>query len=353
MNPNVDLNQNNRNFLKAEIIDKKVLSAEENPGYYPSNDQSLNTNFIIQIDGENKKHEIYSDGLDYKVGDKIFVEKTIGNDSTEMVFLNQKIRLVEIYTSLFIFVFFIILLFGKKGVKAILSLATSILIIIYILIPLTIKGYNPVLVSSFVAMILLTSMMLITNGRNKITYSAIIGCFISIFITIILSYFTVEITSLTGKTDESWSYFNNYLNLNLNFSHLVITSMIIGVIGAVDDGAITQASVVNQLKQTNPHLSNFEYYKRAMEVGRDHAGAMINTLVLAYVASSLQVIMLIYTSTVPLYILINQEIVATEIFRSTIGSLGLLLAIPITTYVATVLINKPEKCDNHGCAHAH
>lgn len=343
MNVNTTSEPLKREFFEANIIGRKIIEREDLPSIDNSDNQILHTNFIIQATSGNNKgetFEVYSDGKDYMNGDKVFIEESIAPNQESYVFMNEKIRLTEIYSSILIFALVVIILFGKKGFKSLLSLFSSFMIIFFILIPLTLQGINPILVASGIAFLLLTSMMLITNGRNSITYSAILGCGISIFITIILSYFVVELTSLSGKTDESWSYFNNYLNLNLNFSLIVIASMIIGVIGAVDDGAITQASVVNQLKNTNPHLSAKEYYTKAMEVGRDHAGAMVNTLILAYVASSIPLLMLVYKSEVPLYILINQEIIATEIFRMTIGSIGLLLAIPITTLISVYMFNK-------------
>lgn len=148
-----------------------------------------------------------------------------------------------------------------------------------------------------------------------------------------------------------------YLTINTNntisLTLLVISSIIIGVIGVVDDAAITQASVVKELKSANNNLNKMEYYNRAMRVGSSHAGAMINTLVLAYLSSALPLMLLFYTGDIPFYVILNKEIVATEIMRSLIGSSGLILAIPITTIISVYMINKDDDCHKHFCGHKH
>lgn len=302
---------------------------------------------ILEGEYSGKIIETHSNGYFYKVGDKVFLENIKETDGSEYYNLGEAVRYDSLIMTIMLFIGVITIVFGKKGLKALFSLGVSLCIIFFILLPLTLKGYNPVLVASFISIILLFSVMLITHGRNKITYSALLGCSISIFITIIISYITIINANITGFVDETSSYL--YFNTEgiINFPLLVIASIIIGVIGVVDDGAITQAGIVAELKHANKNLSNAEYYKRAMRVGSDHAGAMINTLVLAYVGSSLPLLLLMYTSKLDPVFLLNKEIISTEIFRSLIGSVGLLLAIPLTTLFAVYLVSDRDREHTH------
>jgi uncharacterized membrane protein len=162
----------------------------------------------------------------------------------------------------------------------------------------------------------------------------------------------INISRVDGFIDEYSSFLKFGLENPISISLLVIASIIVGVVGAVDDGAITQAKTVAELKSVNKNLSNSEYYKRAMNVGQSHAGSMINTLVLAYLASSFPVMLYLYTSEIPFYILINQEYVVIEIFRSLIASVGLVLAIPFTTYLAVKFL-KEKDLENIDLIHNH
>jgi uncharacterized membrane protein len=150
--------------------------------------------------------------------------------------------------------------------------------------------------------------MLITHGRNRVTYSALIGSVSSVLITIIITYITITKASITGFIDDVDSGLFFATGGELNFTLLTIAGVIIGVIGVVDDASITQASAVRELKATNGNLTDLEYWKIAMRIGQDHAGAMINTLVMAYVSASLPVLLLFYNSTNSLMYLINKEI---------------------------------------------
>jgi uncharacterized membrane protein len=327
------------NSYKAEVVE--II---KNDG------DKLNPNYKLKIFTDDKSGRIVETGYGgtkYNLGDKVFVTHTTEKDGYEYYNIGEYVRHDSLIITLFLFISVVIIIFGKKGLKSLLSLSLSLCIIFYILLPLTLKGYNPVLIASLISVPLLFSVMFITHGKNRVTYSAMIGCSISIFITIIISYITIIKAKITGFTDETSTYLYYNTDGNINFPLLVIASIIIGVIGVVDDGAITQAGIVAELKNANSKLSNFEYYKRAMRVGSDHGGAMVNTLVLAYIGSALPILLLAYTTNISKLEMINKEIISTEILRSLIGSIGLLLAIPLTTLIAIKLV-KPS--DGH---HSH
>ena len=126
----------------------------------------------------------------------------------------------------------------------------------------------------------------------------------------------------------------------------------IGVLGVLDDIAITQAAIVSELYSSAPHLSKKEIYIKAIRVGKEHAGALVNTLALAYTGVSLPLLLLFSTSDSSMASIINQEIFATEIIRTTVGSIGLILTVPITTLLAVYAL-KNYKGKHHGHSHIH
>ncbi len=348
------MNQNKTQYIPGELIEIKNNTSSE----IYSNDKVLPPNYIIKFldkSGVSSTTEVYSEGNKYSVGDRVYVKQVQAPDSSYIA-LGDKIRSPEIYGSIFIFCAVVISIFGLKGFRALFSLTVSFLVIFLVLIPAMAKGYNPVLLSAGIATLLLALSMFITHGKSKVTYAALLGCSISIFITVLMSYAIIIYSKLGGYTDAGSYYIENGMSgpgSYINLSFLIIASIIIGVIGAVDDGAITQAKIVEEIKTLNKNITNYDCYKRAMNIGRDHGGAMINTLILAYVASSIPQLMFLYTSDIPLNILLNSEVVATEIFRATISSIGLLLAIPLTTYFAVRFIKVADLKDRVGDSHGH
>jgi len=322
---------------KAEILEIKTISTSTKR----EDDNKQYTIKILEGDHEGEIKTLTSKGYDYEVGDNIFI------DHTEDRFgdywnIGEILRYDVIAYTALLFLSVVIILYGWKGARSLVSLALSLGVIFFVLLPLTLTGYNSVLVTIFVSILLLVIVMIFTHGYNKVTLSALLGCAVAVLVTIIISYIVIIKARFTGFNSEEATYLYYNTAGILNFKLLAISSFIIGVIGVVDDAAITQAGVVRELKTLDRNLSTLEYYSSAMRVGRDHAGSMINTLVLAYAGSSFSLLLLLYTGDTPLLVLLNKEIIATEIVRALVGSVGLLLAIPLSTLFACYLIKDKD-----------
>jgi len=163
---------------------------------------------------------------------------------------------------------------------------------------------------------------------------------------------------LSGFGSDASVYLNFATDGKLDFAGLLLGSIIIGILGVLDDVSITQSSVVQELKAANPALQGKELYTRAIRVGRDHVASLINTLALAYVGVALPLVLFLSTSEAPLGQLFNQEIVAAEIVRIIIGSIGVILAVPFTTALAawwfgTRGVREGEVVPTAPCGHRH
>ncbi len=307
---------------------------------------------ILNKDRVGEIINIENDYTQLSAGDKFYLDYHLLEGGEESYAVAEVYRLNSIIWLSILFFALVIILGGKQGVLSLLSLGASFLAIIYILFPGIIAGYNPLLISGLLAVSILFFIMYVTHGFNRMTTAAFLGCFATISLTIVLSYLAVLSAKLSGfATDESI-----YLNFNtkgaIDFQGLLLGAIIIGVIGIIDDIAITQASVVAELRSITTGMSSRHIFARAMKVGRDHMGAVVNSLVLAYTGAALPLLLLVFSSDIPVIELINQEPIATEIVRTLVGSIGLVLAVPITTIISVILIKKGSSL-SQGHGHAH
>lgn len=351
-----ELIQDEMKTYKARVLE--IEKTYERPIYEGRTMQAQTVRVEI-LDGE-RAGEIVTFDNDYiilKEGQRFFLNHfTDLNDvETYMVFdIERKPQL------LFLFLFFavcVIALGGLEGARSLLALGVSIAVIVTILIPALVAGYNPLIVSSIVGSLILAVAIYSTHGLNMHSTIALAGTVGAVIVTSILAFFASSGTALTGKADEVAAYLDlNAVQGQFNFFNLLIASMIIGALGVLDDIAITQVAVVSELHTTDRTLSRFELYRRALRVGRAHVGALVNTLVLAYVGVALPSIMLMFQNQTPLLSIINIEYFATEIVRALVGSIGLIFAVPLTTALAVYILHGRKnipRFDGHEHPHGH
>ena len=293
---------------------------------------------ILEGDKSGQTVTLVNDYLPLQVGDSFFMNYLITIDGNEIYSVRDIDRRSALifFTLLFVAV---IIYFGRwQGLRSIMSLFGTFLVIIYFLLPLLLKGYPPVLTSSLIAAAILFLAIFLTHGFNRESGVAFSGTVIAVILTGILASVAVRMTRLTGFGNEEAVYLNFATLGNLNFSGLLLGGIIVGVLGVLDDIAITQVAVVRELKESVHNLSKKEIYHKAMRVGREHAGALVNTLALAYAGATLPLLLLFSVSQIEFGMILNQEAVATEIIRTIIGSIGLILTIPITTTLAVYFL---------------
>jgi uncharacterized membrane protein len=172
-----------------------------------------------------------------------------------------------------------------------------------------------------------------------------------VILTGVLAYIGVTFAHLTGFVSDEAVYLNLNTKGTLDFAGLLFGGIMIGALGVLDDIAVTQAAVVSELYNSASHLSKKEIYIKALRVGKEHVGALVNTLALAYTGASLPLLLLFSTSDSSISSIINREIFATEIIRTVAGSIGLILTVPITTMLAVWLLKGYK--GGHVHSHSH
>jgi uncharacterized membrane protein len=337
---------------KAEVVSVEGQRVAQIPGTNTPHTYQNITVKILNKDKAGQQVQIENDFRMMVPGDTFYLDYTVRTDGEALYIVGEVYRLDAILVLAALFLVLVVWLGGWQGIRSLLALVGSFLAIVYILFPGIIAGYNPVLISGLLAIGVLFFIMYVTHGFNRMTTAAFLGCLVTILITIVLSYLAVLYTKLSGFSSDDAVYLNFNTAGTINFQGLLLGGIIIGVMGIIDDIAITQASIVAELRALKEKLSTQEIFTRAMKIGRDHMGAVVNSLVLAYAGVALPLLLLVYTSNVPLVELLNQEILATELVRTLVGSIGLVLAVPISTILAVLVIKKGDHAHAHG-GHSH
>jgi uncharacterized membrane protein len=211
-----------------------------------------------------------------------------------------------------------------------------------VLLPGIYHGYPAVAVSIGVASLIILVGSYITHGFNKTTHAAVLGMIVTVAITGAGAFWAVHAAHLSGYNSEESVYLNFDTRGAIDMVGLLFGGIMIGLLGVLYDIAIGQAIAVEELFAAGAHLSHAEIYKRAIRIGREHIGALVNTLAIAYAGAALPILLLMQSSTAgPLYIM-NSEIFATEIIRILIGSIGLILGVPITTFIASYMLSEKK-----------
>ncbi len=339
------------NAKVSEVHEQKIQIDESNPSYDPNKpdpqySRIQDVTYEI-LEGPNKgvifssKNEIEGRifDLDLKKGDHVIVLLKQYEDGTYEGFATDYARSNAMIIFVVLFMIAIIVLGKWKGLRALISLIITVGAIFLILIPYSIQGANPLLLSIIISIAVTFATILIISGFTKKALSAILGTIGGLLFAALIAYIVGKISVLTGLSGEDARVL--YINRpDLDFGNIFFASIVIGALGAVMDVGMSISSAVNEIAQANPNLGPKELFKSGMNVGKDIMGTMSNTLILAYVGSAFPLLMLFYLNNFAALQVINFDFMAAEIVRSISGSFGLLLAIPITALFCSLLARR-------------
>ncbi len=288
----------------------------------------------IELELDNGRRQVRYDAIHLDVGDELLIAVTVGPDGMLNAYFVDYMRSHLLLILVAIFVVAILVMAGRKGLGALLGLAFSLLIVIGYIIPHILEGEDPVRVSIIGAAILLSVTLYLTYGWTMKTHAAVISMIFSLIITGTLAWVFVQSAKLTGAGDENALFLVQMVGTSINLRGLLLGGIIIGALGVLDDLVITQASAIFEIYDANPDLGLSALYKRATNIGQDHVAATVNTLVMAYAGAALPMLLVFSISEGDFGYLVNFSFVAEEVVRTLVGSLGLIAAVPITTFIA-------------------
>ena len=321
-----------------KIIDKKDIKREDGSTI-------TQQNLLLKgLDGKWKDKEVKFEGISevevasagtYEVGDKVLVQKSTDMEGVERYYIMDFVRRGYLYLLGFIFALIIILIGKMKGIKSLLGLIVSFFIIIKFILPKILDGSNPLYVGLIGAFFILTIMIYLTEGWKQKSHLAVLSVLISLSFTLIFSIIFTKLTRLSGMAQDEAVFLIGLTKNAINFQGLLLAGMLIGAVGVLDDVIVSQIESVKQIKEANPKLPNKKVFAMAFKIGNTHLGTMVNTLFLTYAGASLPLLLLFVVNQgafTSFSQVINNEVIATEVVRTFVGSIGVALSMPIATY---------------------
>ena len=288
------------------------------------------------------KRQLRSDDYDLTVGSRVMVSISKTPDNVINAYFVDFVRTTPLFWLTMIFAVAIIVISRWKGVRALLSMAFSLYLIIDQIIPHILNGDDPLWVSIIGSIILLGVTLYLTYGWNLKTHSSVISMVLVLLLTGALSGLFVIFTKLNGTGDENVMFLMQMMEKPLNLRGLLLGGMIIGALGVLDDLVTTQSAAVFELHHANPNFGFRALYNSAMRIGQDHVAATVNTLVLAYAGASLPMLLMFSLGHGNYGYIINFSFIAEEVVRTLVGSLGLIAAVPLTTAIAILFAQRAE-----------
>jgi len=281
-----------------------------------------------------------------EVGDKVLVLASPEIDGTTHFYITEHLRTWPLFFLALFFVALVVLVGRSQGARSILALILSFVIIMTLVLPLILRGFNPIVVAVAGSVLILGINIYLTWGINLKAHLAMVSIVISLIVTGLLALFTVEITRLTGATGEDVMSLINVGEYTVDFKGLLLAGIILCTIGVLDDVIISQISSVQQIKIASHHLTTTQLFVRSLRIGVDHLSSMTNTLFLAYAGAALPLLLLFYVKQEPFLSIsqiLNNEMIATEIVRTLVASIGLTLSVPFSTLIAAKFLKVKVK----------
>ena len=308
------------------VFEAKVLKGELK-GENITSDQTIYANYYPQQEP-------------VTVGDKVLV---FANTYTE----GMDWSMLEYYRSdsiLILGIIFaaVILVFGRfKGVNTLVSLAFTVLAVFAVFVPSVLSGQNIYVWAIVTCIYTIVMTMLLVNGADKKSFAAGMGCFLGVAIAGLLTVIMDKILMLTGMLNEDTLYLQMIQTQNpIDLKGIIFAAIVIGAMGAIMDVAMDIASSLNELRNNIPDISSSKLIKSGFNIGRDVMGTMANTLVLAYIGSSLSTTLLLVAYNVTFVELMNMELIVVELLQALVGSIGILMSIPMTSFICAAIYPK-------------
>lgn len=276
---------------------------------------------------------------DLDVGDEVVVSITEGFGGEVIVAVSEPYRLPVLGLLVLLFGLVMILVGGWQGLRALVALGLTVVVVAKLFIPLLLDGVPPVPLAIAVAVIVTAVTIVLTEGLTRVGAVAIAGTFGGLIITAVLAALVSGAASFSALAAGQIAFFELPSGEALDVSGILLAAIILGAVGVLDDVTVTQAATVDELSVRQPQPPP-ALWRRAMRIGRSHIAATTNTLFMAYVGASLPVLIFIVVVAEPTLLTLNRELLALEVVRTLVGSIGIVLAMPLTTALAAWIFGR-------------
>ena len=291
------------------------------------------TNYILSydIDGKILAYEL-------EEGNKVSVQIIEDGNGITTATVLDVVRANHIIVMAIIFLASVIIIGGRKGIKAVLGLLYTIVLIYFVMIRRIFNGDNAITNSIItVSLVILGTFIIIGDRLDKKVFTAAIGTVGGVLSAGIMALIFNNLAKLTGAGEDAIQLSINMTTINFNFRELLFAGILVSALGACMDVGMSIASSLDEIKMKTPDITWQELLKSGMNIGRDVIGTMTNTLILAYVGGSLTLILLFMACNMNIYEILNKETIAEQIISALAGSMGVVYTVPITSFVYSIL----------------
>jgi uncharacterized membrane protein len=275
-----------------------------------------------------------------RAGDRIILGRAADPGQPVAYFFSDYQRRVPLLALGLLFALAVVGLARWRGLAALLGLGVSLLVIVRFVLPAILAGENALLAAVVGAAVIALVIIYLAHGVSARTTTAVLGTLVALGLTALLAVAFVEATKLTGLSSEEGTYLRGVLGSTVDLRGMLLAGIVIGALGVLNDVTVTQASAVWEIYLANPAVDARHLYRSAMHIGRDHIASTVDTLVLAYAGAALPLFVIFTVADRRLGDVLTGEIVAQEIVQTLVGSLGLIAAVPVTTWLASVLVTR-------------
>ena len=332
-------------YEKAKVVDITKDNMQEDGNRYGNQEVVLELTSGKhkgeQVDATSPSGTLF--GADCEVGMKVIAIVSESQDTLVVTVYSQD-RTIPIIVFVSIFVLAVCFIGGKKGVKSVISLAFTLISIFFILFPLLYKGLSPFLVAVIISAVVTVFTILFVGGNNHKSFAAIVGTVSGVVIAGLSAYAFGKVAGISGynvSDIENLNYVAQYCDLQIG--GLLFAGIIISALGAVMDVGMSISSTINEIYEKKPDATVKELFLSGIHVGKDMMGTMSNTLILAFVGGSITTLMLNYSYNLPVNQMLNSYNIGIEIMQGISGSLGIVLTVPVTAFVAANWCHNKKK----------
>ncbi len=318
------------NKLKYQDVEVEILE-----GKFENRIINVTYGITYDLEGAIENYEL-------EKGNTVEIRITEENGEIKSTSIERLERSSYVYIMLAVFFILILVVGRKQGIKAIVAFLITILAIFYVMLESILNGKNAILMAILVSIGIIVTTFIVIAGFNKKSLTAMIGTSGGVISAALLAILFGVIAKLTGGQEEAIYLSMNTEGLVFNFKDLLFAGIVISSLGACMDVGMSIASSLDELRQKNPEIKPMELFKSGMNIGGDIIGTMTNTLILAYIGGAVNLVLLYMINELSVSQILNIELIATDAISALAASMGVILTVPITAAVYSML-NKPKK----------
>lgn len=324
----------------TEVLEQRSISEEQKLYVQKLQVQRDDTGELVEVIGGSEFQPLNEQQLVKKNTKVVLAEQTLFDGSKEVV-LSDVYRMNTVYWLLALFIVVVVLIGGIKGAASFLGMFTSLVILLLYVIPQILSGANPLLIGLIGSLLIGSVTIYISHGISIKSHIALASMCSVLLLVAGLAIMAVKAAQLVGLGSEE-AYFLQFTDTaRINLQGLLLGGILLGALGVLDDITVSQVSIVYELFDAKKNISWLELYERGLAVGKDHVASLVNTLVLAYAGANLPLfLLLVLNKQTPTWVSLNSDILVEEIIRTIAGSIGLVLAVPLSTFLAAQIVTR-------------